>query len=146
MSICQMRNIPFEDKTNSFLLMCDQVICFFLKRPKNQLRMLLQMSIVREGILYEKKVATSTHGERIMTVFMNVFNAKPAATFWTFLFGDQNWHFCCSELMAPIVLTKRREVTPKMKNQLFFEKKYSLITISHTRNCTKKNRNHSIMA
>ena len=44
-TVCQARNLLFEDKTNSFF--CRLVKVFtFLKRPQNQFTMLLKMSIV----------------------------------------------------------------------------------------------------
>ena len=49
-SVCQVRNIPFEDQTNSFF--CRLVRGFtFLKRAQNQCKMLLEMSIVLAGFV-----------------------------------------------------------------------------------------------
>ena len=49
-SVCQVRNIPFEDQTNSFF--CRLVKGFtFLKRDQNQFKMLLEMSIVLASIV-----------------------------------------------------------------------------------------------
>ena len=49
-SMCQVRNIPFEDQTNSFF--CRLVHGFtFLKRVRKQFRMLLEMSIVLASIV-----------------------------------------------------------------------------------------------
>ena len=55
-SVCQVRNIPFEDQRNSFS--CRSVKGFtFLKRTQNQFKMLLQMSLVLASIVpTERKV------------------------------------------------------------------------------------------
>ena len=49
-SVCQVRNIPFEDQTKTFLLWFVQGFTF-LKRVRKQFRMLLEMSIVLASIV-----------------------------------------------------------------------------------------------
>ena len=54
--VCQVRNIPFEDQTNSFS--CRLVQGFtFLKRVPKQFKMLLEMSIVLASIVSTEKNA-----------------------------------------------------------------------------------------
>ena len=61
-SVCQVRNIPFEEQTNSFS--CRLVKgCTFLKRVQNQFKMLLEMSIVLENFV-------STEGNANLFVVM----------------------------------------------------------------------------
>ena len=55
-SVYQVRNIPFEDETNSFL--CRLVQGFtFLKRVSKQFKMLLEMCIVLASIVSTEKNA-----------------------------------------------------------------------------------------
>ena len=49
-SVCQVRNIPFEDETNSFFLSFGQGVYHSVEKP-NQFTMLLEMSIVLLSIV-----------------------------------------------------------------------------------------------
>ena len=53
----------------------------FLKRHKNQVKMLLEMYIVLEGIVQDKSVSMSIHGKRMIKTVTNVCNAELAVTF-----------------------------------------------------------------
>ena len=52
--MCQVRNIPFEDQTNSFFLSFGPGV-YILKRIKNQFKMLLEMCIVLTCSLNSEK-------------------------------------------------------------------------------------------
>ena len=49
-SVCQVRNIPFEDQRNSFFLSLEQGFTF-LRRVQSQFKMLLEMCIVLASIV-----------------------------------------------------------------------------------------------
>ena len=76
-STCQMRNIPFEEQTESFFMKFGQGN-YFLKRGKKLVKMLLEMCIVQDPqiesvILFQKtKILVST----------TVQSAKPALRCW----------------------------------------------------------------
>ena len=53
----------------------------FLKRHKNQFKLLMEMSIVLRSIVQDESVSRSIDGRRKMKAATNVFVAKPAATF-----------------------------------------------------------------
>ena len=55
-SVCQVRNIPFEDQTNSFFCRLVQGFTFLKKVPK-QFKMLLEMSIVLASYVATEKNA-----------------------------------------------------------------------------------------
>ena len=50
-SVCQVRNIPFENQTNSFSLSLGQGVEIFEERNQNQFKMLLEMSAVLASIV-----------------------------------------------------------------------------------------------
>ena len=66
-SSCQVRNIPFEEQTNSFLLKCNQGF-IFLKGHKNQFKMLLENSIVLEVDAHDKNVSVSSIHRYIQSI------------------------------------------------------------------------------
>ena len=55
--VCQVRNIPVEDQTNSFFLSIGPGVYTFLKRAQNQFQMLLEMCIVLASIVSIEKNA-----------------------------------------------------------------------------------------
>ena len=55
-SVCQVRNIPFEDQRNSFFLSLGQGV-YILKRTENQFKMLSEMSIVLSNFVSTEKIA-----------------------------------------------------------------------------------------
>ena len=79
----RMRNISFENQTNPFLLMSDQVIYFFEER-KGQLKSLWEISIVLAGIVTDWSAFTSRRRKNTIDVFRNVCISKGAVTFWIF--------------------------------------------------------------
>ena len=56
-SVCQVRNIPFEDQTNSFSLLLGQGV-YILKRAQNQVKMLLEMSFFLASIVPTERSAS----------------------------------------------------------------------------------------
>ena len=55
-SVCQVRNISFEDQRNSFFLSLGQGV-YILKRTENQFKMLSEMSIVLSNFVSTEKIA-----------------------------------------------------------------------------------------
>ena len=53
-SVCQVRNIRFEEQTNSFFLSFGQGFTF-LKRVRSQFKMLLEMSVVLRQVLFQQR-------------------------------------------------------------------------------------------
>ena len=96
-----------------------------LKRRKNQFKILLEMSIYLAGNVQDKSVSMSIHGKRMVKTVTKVCNAKRASTFWTIQLRTTNRQLCCLAVMAQIALSKRRVVTMKKKNHLYFWKYFS---------------------
>ena len=55
-SVCQVRNIPFEDQRNSFFLSLGQGVYIF-EGTQNQFKMLLEMSILLASIVSRERNA-----------------------------------------------------------------------------------------
>ena len=67
----------------------------------------------------------STHGKKMLKTVTNLCNAGRAATFWRFLLRTKNQQVCCLALMVRIVLSERRVVNAKLRNQLLFWKNFT---------------------
>ena len=119
-SVCQVRNIPFEDRTKSYFLSFGQGVYIFEERPKS-----FQDVI---GDVYcpkcrnEKCVYISTRKRLVSTT---VKKAKPAATSRIFLVRTKKRQLCCLAVTAHNVLQERRVVTTKKRNHLHFWKNFS---------------------
>ena len=92
----------------------------FSKRLKNQLKIILEMSHVLEGIVQDIFVSISIHGKRMMKGVSSFCNAKRAFTFSTIFLKTKNQTRCCLVVMAHIALSKIWVVTTKVKNHLVF--------------------------
>ena len=84
-SVCQVRNMPFEDQTNSFF--CRLVEGFtFLKRTQNQFKMSFEMCIVPASIVSTAKNAKLwVVMNQLRDPFMVVTNVEPDCLFTKFL-------------------------------------------------------------
>ena len=85
-SVCQVRNIPFEDQTNSFS--CRLFKGFtFLKRAQNQFKILLEICIVlASSVPTEKNTNLLTDMQQLRDPFMVVESVEPGCSFTKFLF------------------------------------------------------------
>ena len=72
---CQVCKSPFKEETISYLLKCGQGI-LLLKRLKNQFKILLEMSVVRQVDVQDKKCVYVQTWRKIMKVVTNVSNAE----------------------------------------------------------------------
>ena len=57
-SVCQVRNIPFEEQTNSFFLSLGQGVYIFEEREQSQFKKLLEMCIVLVSIVSTERNAS----------------------------------------------------------------------------------------
>ena len=83
--MCQVRNIPFEDHTNSFSSPLVKGFSF-LKRLQNQFKMLLQMCIVLASIVStDRNAKTLTVMLQLRDPFMPVESVETGCLFKKFL-------------------------------------------------------------
>ena len=116
----------------------------FLKKNRNQIKMLWEMSIVQAGIIQDKIVSMTIQGKRMVKTVTNVCKAKRAATSCKFRLKTKNRQIYLA-VIAHIALSKGRVVTVKMKNHLSFGKISLLITISYTQTCAKNDFIHGVI-
>ena len=84
-SVCQVRNIPFEDQTNSFFLSPGQGVYIFEESP-NQFMMLLKMCIVLGSIVpSERNAKVLVVMTQLRDPFILVESGKPGCLFTKFL-------------------------------------------------------------
>ena len=96
----------------------------FLKRRKNQFKMLMVICLVLEGTDQEKIVSMAIHGKKKMEVDTNVLSGKRAAL-RTFPLRTKNRKLCCLLVLACIALSRRLVVTTKSQNNLPFKGNFS---------------------
>ena len=83
-SVCQVRNISFEDQRNSFFVAWPRV--HILKRTQNQFKMLFEMSIVLASIVpTERNANLLVVMQQLRDPFMLVESVEPGCLFTKFL-------------------------------------------------------------
>ena len=138
-SQCQVRNLPFEQHSNSFFLKFDRGINVF-EDTKNQFKMLKELCIVQH---VETEFVFTFQTTKIL-VFMTIKSARPALTCPIFVLRPQKFQLCCLVVMVHIILQKNESRLWKRKSISIFEELSSPITIMQTRVCTKNVKNHSL--
>ena len=103
-SVCQVRNVPFEDQTNSFS--CRLVKAFtFLMRTRNQFKIFLEMCIVLVSIVpTERNAHLLVVIKQLRDPFMLVESVEPGCLFTNSFYvtrarkddkNQQNTFFLC---------------------------------------------------
>ena len=105
-SVCQVLNIPFEDQTNSFFLSFDLGFTF-LKRVQDQLKMLLEMSIVLESIVSKEECES-----------LDDYVATPR-----YIYGFANCGAWLFVHKVPLTLQEHVQTTKTDKTRFFFAEK-----------------------
>ena len=84
-SVCQVRNTPFEDQTNSFFLSFGRGVYIF-KRIQNQFKMSLEMCIVPASFVSTKRNANPlVVMQQLRDPFMVVTIVEPGCLFTKFV-------------------------------------------------------------
>ena len=92
--LCQMRNVSFERQTNSFILRLGKWL-LFLRRRKNQFKMLLEIFIVQHA----QTESVYTFQPTKSLVLPTVKNRKAAPMCWILLLRTNNWPLGCLVVM-----------------------------------------------
>ena len=95
----------------------------FLKRRKNQFKMLMVICLVLEGTDQDKSVSMSIQGKKKMEVVTNVLNGKRVAL-WTF-FKDKIPKIVSFASVGMYCFVRRLVVTTKSQNNLPFKGNFS---------------------
>ena len=113
-STSQVRNVPFEQKQGRFSW-CLVKGFIFLKRRKNQFKMLLEICIVQHAETKNVFAFQSTN----LPVSTAVKSGKAAFTCWILLLTTKNRQLCCLMMMLQlhIALHEKRFVTTKKQKQ-----------------------------
>ena len=126
-----IRSVHSKEKTNYFLLMCNHQN-LFLKRRRNQVKILLEMSFVTAVVVQDKSVSMSLHEKVMAKTVTNVCNSQSAATTWKGLLRIKNRHLFIFTVMGYIAWPKELIVTSPP------------IAISHTSGCAKMGEHYSV--
>ena len=132
-SMCQVRNIPFEEQSNLFSWSLAKGF-IFLRRRKNQFKTLLEMCFAEH---FQAKSVFSFQPTKLPSS-TTVKKTKPSFTFWIFHLRTKNQKKCCSVVIFVIFCKKDVSWLWKRKTISSSEETYTPITAKHIRTWARK--------
>ena len=132
-SYCHFLDASWCDRCAIFHLKNKQTRIFWslikriaiLKKRKNQFKMLLEMCVVMEGIVRKQSVSMFQKLKENDATCYERLQCKSYCHVLNMLLRTGKQTYCCLVVLARVVLSKRRVVTTKTKNNLHFGRNFS---------------------